>query len=68
MNNEMYKSTVSSLLRENARLRGLYEASQKKIDDLLAERTRLKASRGAVLKSLDIKGRLKSIIERTRRT
>lgn len=66
MNNEMYKSTVSGLLRENARLRGLYEASQKKIDELLAERARLKASRGAVVKAIDIKGRLKAMLMRAR--
>ena len=66
MNNEMYKATVSSLLRENARLRGLYEAAQRKIDDLLAEKKRTQASRGAVVKSLDIKGRLKAMLKRAR--
>ena len=66
MNNEMYTATVGSLLRENARLRKQLEASHKRIDDLLAERARLKASRGAVLKSLDITGRLKAMLKRVK--
>ena len=66
MNNEMYTATVGSLLRENARLRGQIEGLQKKIDDLMAERNRIKASRGAVLKALDIKGRLKAMLKRAR--
>lgn len=64
MNNEMYTSTVGGLLRENARLRGQIEQLQNKIDALTTERNRLKASRGAVLKALDITGRLKAMIRR----
>lgn len=66
MNNEMYTSTVGGLLRENARLRGQIAGLQQKIDDLMTERNRLKASRGAVLKALDITGRLKAMMRRAR--
>lgn len=64
MNNEMYTATVGSLLRENARLRGQIHGLQQKIDDLMTEQSRIKASRGAVLKAIDIKGRLKAMIRR----
>lgn len=66
MNNEMYTATVGGLLRENARLRGQIEQLQNKIDALTTERNRLKASRGAVLKALDITGRLKAMMRRAR--
>lgn len=64
MNNEMYTATVGKLLREIARMRGQIEGLQEKIDELETERDRLKASRGAVLKAIDIKGRLKAMIRR----
>lgn len=66
MNNEMYTATVGGLLRENARLRGQIAGLQQKIDDLMTERNRLKASRGAVLDALNIKGRLKAMMKRAR--
>lgn len=66
MNNEMYTATIGGLLRENSRLRGQIYGLQQKIDELMAERNRLKASRGAVLKAIDIKSRLKAMIMRAR--
>ena len=57
----------TSALRDNARLRKSVEVLEKRVADLEAERNRLKASRGAVLKALDIKGRLKQIFEIARK-
>lgn len=58
----------TSALRDNARLRMQVDMLQKRVSDLEAESKRLKDSRKALLTALDIKGRLRSIFERTRRT
>lgn len=63
---DAYKAIYDSALRENKRLQAQIEELKRRCDDLEAERNRLKASRGAVLKALDIKGRLKAMIRRAR--
>lgn len=61
---DAYKAIYDSALRENKRLQSRIEDLQRRCDDLEAERNRLKASRGAVLKALDITGRLKAMLKR----
>lgn len=61
---DAYRAIYESALRENERLQASLNDLQNKYDDLIAERNRLKASRGAVLKALDIKGRLKAMMKR----
>jgi predicted nuclease with TOPRIM domain len=63
---DAYRAIYESALRENERLQASLHDLQNKYDDLIAERNRLKASRGAVLKAIDLKGRLKAMFERAR--
>lgn len=63
---DAYRAIYESALRENKRMQARIEELQRQCDDLTAERNRLKASRGAVLKALDITGRLKAMMRRAR--
>lgn len=64
---DAYRAVYDSALRENERLRNQIAALLRRVEDLEAERNRLKASRAYVMKAIDIKGRLKAIFDRTRK-
>jgi hypothetical protein len=64
---DAYRAVYDSALRENERLRNQIAALLCRVEDLEAERNRLKASRGAVLDALDLKGRLKAMLTRVKK-